>query len=40
MKKEDILYLPIKQIYFDEIITGIKNVEYREIKEGITANRY
>lgn len=40
MKKEDILYLPIKQVYFDEIIVGSKNVEYRDIKEGITANRY
>lgn len=40
MKKEDILYLPIKQVYFDEIVAGTKNVEYREIKEGITANRY
>ena len=38
--KENTLYLPIKQIYFDEIIAGTKKEEYREIKEGITANRY
>ncbi|MGE0016860.1 MAG: hypothetical protein AB7S64_05455 [Bacteroides sp.] len=40
MKKEETLYLPIKQVYFDEIIAGTKKAEYREIKEGITANRY
>lgn len=38
--KENTLYLPIKQVYFDQIITGTKKEEYREIKEGITANRY
>ena len=38
--KENTLYLPIKQVYFDQIIAGTKNIEYREIKEGITANRY
>ena len=38
--KENTLYLPIKQVYFDEIIAGTKKAEYREIKEGITANRY
>ena len=38
--KENTLYLPIKQIYFDQIIAGTKKEEYREIKEGITANRY
>jgi len=38
--KENTLYLPIKQVYFDEIIAGTKKIEYREIKEGITANRY
>lgn len=37
---EDTLYLPIKQVYFDQIIEGTKKEEYREIKEGITANRY
>lgn len=37
---EDTLYLPIKQVYFDQIIAGTKKEEYREIKEGITANRY
>lgn len=38
--KENMLYLPIKQVYFDLIIAGTKKEEYREIKEGITANRY
>ncbi len=38
--KENTLYLPIKQIYFDQIIAGTKKDEFREIKEGITANRY
>ncbi len=38
--KENPLYLPIKQIYFDQILAGTKKEEYREIKEGITANRY
>ena len=38
--KENTLYLPIKQIYFDQIIAGTKKTESREIKEGITANRY
>lgn len=38
--KENTLYLPIKQTYFDQIIAGTKKNEYREIKEGITANRY
>ncbi len=36
----DTLYLPIKQVYFDQIIAGTKKEEYREIKMGITANRY
>lgn len=38
--KENTLYLPIKQVYFDQIIAGTKTEEYREVKEGITANRY
>lgn len=38
--KENTLYLPIKQVYFDQIIAGTKKCEYREIKEGITANKY
>lgn len=38
--KHNTLYLPIKQVYFDQIIEGTKDKEYREIKEGITANRY
>ena len=37
---KDTLYLPIKQVYFDQIVAGSKKEEYREIKEGITANRY
>lgn len=38
--KENTLYLPIKQMYFDQIVECTKKEEYREIKEGITANRY
>ena len=38
--KENTLYLPIKQVYFDQIIAGTKKEEYREVKYGITANRY
>lgn len=38
--KENTLYLPIKQVYFDQIIEGTKKEEFREVKEGITANRY
>lgn len=38
--KENTLYLPIKQVYFDQIVAGTKKAEYREVKEGITANRY
>jgi len=30
--KENTLYLPIKQVYFDQIIEGTKKHEYREIK--------
>lgn len=30
--KENTLYLPIKQIYFDEILAGTKKTESREIK--------
>ena len=33
------LYLPIKQVYFDQIIEGTKKVEYREVKS-TTAKRY
>ncbi len=36
----DTLYLPIRQIFFDQIIAGTKKVEYREVKEGITMGRY
>jgi len=31
--RENTLYLPIKQIYFDQIIAGTKKEEYREIKD-------
>ena len=31
--KENTLYLPIKQIYFDAITAGTKKEEYREIKD-------
>ncbi len=34
--KENTLYLPIKQVYFDQIIAGTKKEEYREI----TPNTY
>ncbi len=37
---EDTLYLPIKQVYFDQIIAGTKKNEYRVVGYGITANRY
>lgn len=39
-KNSDVLYLPIKQVYFDEIVSGVKSCEFREVKEGITANKY
>ena len=38
--RENTLYLPIKQIYFDQIIAGTKKEEEREVKFGITASRY
>lgn len=38
--KENTLYLPIKQVYFDQIVAGTKKKEYREVKFGTTANRY
>lgn len=38
--RQNTLYLPIKQVYFDAIIAGTKKEEYREIKEGLTANKY
>ena len=31
-KENKTLYLPIKQIYFDEILAGTKKQEYREMK--------
>lgn len=31
--KQNSLYLPIKQVYFDQIIAGTKTEEYREITE-------
>ena len=39
MKKEETLYLPIKQVYFNEIIAGTKKCEYREVKT-TTAAKY
>lgn len=38
--KENTLYLPIKQQWFNQIVAGTKKAEYREVKMGITANRY
>lgn len=38
--RQNTLYLPIKQVFFDEIVAGTKTAEYREIKEGLTANKY
>ena len=38
--KQNTLYLPIKQVYFDQIVAGTKKTEEREVKFGITANRY
>lgn len=32
--------MPIKQIYYDQILAGTKNKEYRTVGYGITANRY
>jgi len=37
---DDTLYLPIKQVYFDQIVEGTKKEEYRECKPGVTMNRY
>lgn len=37
--KENTLYLPIKQVYFDQIIEGTKNEEYRDLLPS-TASRY
>lgn len=31
--KENTLYLPIKKVYFDQILSGEKDKEYREIKD-------
>lgn len=31
--KENTLYLPIKQVFFDQIVAGTKKEEYREIKD-------
>lgn len=38
--KDNTLYLPIKGVYFNEIAAGVKGYEYREVKSGITANKY
>lgn len=37
--KANTLYLPIQQIYYDQIIAGTKKIEYRDIKD-TTASRY
>lgn len=37
---DDTLYLPIKQVYFDAIIDGIKKIEYRQIPGFPIASRY
>ena len=37
--KENSLYLPIKQIYFDAILNGAKNKEYRQISPN-TVRKY
>lgn len=37
--KDNTLYLPIKQVFFDGIVTGTKKIEYREIK-ATTYRRY
>lgn len=36
----NILYLPIKRAFFEDIVSGVKGCEFREIKSGITANKY
>ena len=38
--RQNTLYLPIKQLYFDQILAGTKKAEYREVKEGLTAGKY
>lgn len=40
MNKDNELYLPLKQVYFDQIVAGTKKEEYREVKLGVTMNRY
>jgi predicted helicase len=37
--KDNTLYLPIKQVFFDSIVAGTKKIEYREIK-ATTYRRY
>lgn len=37
---EDTLYVPIKQVYFDQIINGTKRIEYREVPGYPTASKY
>ena len=38
--KDNTLYLPIRGVYFEEIVSGVKGCECREVKGGITANKY
>ncbi len=37
---EDTLYLPIKQVYFDQIVEGTKKIEYREVVGWPLGSRY
>lgn len=37
---KDTLYLPIKQVYFDAIVAGVKTVEYREVVGWPLGSRY
>lgn len=37
---EDTLYIPIKQVYFDQIIEGTKKTEYRQICGYPLASKY
>lgn len=37
---DDTLYLPIKQVYFDQIVAGTKKTEYRQVVGYPLASRY
>lgn len=32
LKEKEVLYLPIKQVFYDEILAGTKKQEFREVK--------